>query len=88
MRDAPELAGREMLVWGDILDLHPDDLDALPGEVTVCEWWYDAGRDWEAIVRPHAQAGRSFWVCPGTSSWTTTRPTLPGSISSARSRRS
>ena len=71
LRETPELAGREMLVWGDILDLHPDSLDALPGEVTVCEWWYDAPRDWDAVVRPHAQAGRSFWVCPGTSSWTT-----------------
>jgi hypothetical protein len=69
LRGAPELDGREMLVWGDILGGRPEALAALPDGVTVCEWWYDVGLDWPARVAASAEAGRPFWVCPGTSSW-------------------
>ena len=47
----PELDGRELLVWGDILAPHPDRLGELPDGVTVCEWGYDAGHPWDAA--PH-----------------------------------
>jgi hexosaminidase len=71
LRAVTELDGREMLVWGDILDGQPAALAALPADVTICEWWYEAGFDWSARVAPHASAERPFLVCPGTSSWTT-----------------
>ena len=43
LRALPEVDGRELLVWGDILAPHPDRLGELPDGVTVCEWGYDAG---------------------------------------------
>ncbi len=69
LRDVPELVGREMLIWGDILANHPDTLAELPDGVTVCEWGYE---DWHPFADRTAtlsKAGVPHWVCPGTSSW-------------------
>jgi hypothetical protein len=71
LRRLPELDGREMLIWGDILDARPDALRRLPDGVTVCDWWYDAGWPWAARGAAYREAGRSWWACPGTSSWQT-----------------
>jgi hexosaminidase len=71
LRALPEVAGRELLVWGDILAPHPDRLGELPDGVTVCEWGYDAGHPWEARLTAFADAGIARWVAPGTSAWLT-----------------
>lgn len=68
---APELAGRELLVWGDIVAHHPASAATLPERVTILEWGYDAGHPFEARAAALAAAGRPFWLCPGTSSWMT-----------------
>ncbi|HWC38679.1 MAG TPA: family 20 glycosylhydrolase, partial [Acidimicrobiales bacterium] len=69
LREIPELDGREMLMWGDILANHPETLSELPDGVTVCEWGYE---DWHPFADRTAalnEAGVPHWVCPGTSSW-------------------
>jgi hypothetical protein len=71
LRAMPVLDGREMLMWGDILEARPDLLGSLPGGVTICEWWYDAGHPWPARGEAYAAAGVPWWVCPGTSAWQT-----------------
>lgn len=71
LRALPEVAGRELLVWGDILAPHPDRLGDLPPGVTVCEWGYDAGHPWDARLAALADAGIPRWVAPGTSGWLT-----------------
>jgi hypothetical protein len=69
LRNAPELDGREMLVWGDILANHPALIGKLPDGVTVAEWGYEADHAFDARLAALADAGRSAWACPGTSSW-------------------
>lgn len=69
LRHAPELDGREMLVWGDIVASDPALADRLPAGVTVCEWGYEANHPFAARVEALASAGVDHWVCPGTSSW-------------------
>lgn len=69
LRALPELDGREVLVWGDILANHPELLRRLPDGVTICEWGYEADSPFEARAEALADAGRSWWACPGTSSW-------------------
>ncbi len=71
LRRLPELDGREMLMWGDILGGRADTLGRLPEGVTVCEWSYDAGWPWAVRADAERQAGREWWACPGTSSWQT-----------------
>src|SRR5262249_2092107 len=77
IRALPELDGREMLVWGDILAEHPELLDDMPDGVTIAEWGYEAGHPFSPRMATLAAAGRRAWVCPGTSSWSSLlgRPT-------------
>ena len=69
LRALPELNGREVLLWGDILANYPELVDALPDGVTVCEWGYEDWHPFAARASTLAAAERPFWVCPGTSSW-------------------
>ena len=69
LRALPELAGREMLMWGDMVTARPDDIAGLPDGVTVCEWGYDDGHPFDQRCGALAAAGVPFWVAPGTSSW-------------------
>ncbi len=71
LRALPELDGRTIVMWGDILAAHPDRLGELPTDVVVCEWGYDAGHPWAARLEALARAGIPRWVAPGTSSWLT-----------------
>ncbi len=69
LRGLPELSGREMLMWGDMLTGRTDLLERLPDGVTVCEWGYDDWYPFDERCAALAEAGRHFWVAPGTSSW-------------------
>jgi hypothetical protein len=71
LRALPELDGREMLIWGDVLGGEPDRIRALPERVTVCEWGYDAGHPFASRAATYEECGTPFWVAPGTSSWLT-----------------
>src|SRR5688500_18914877 len=51
LRAAPELDGREVLAWGDIVARHPDRAGDLPANVTVCEWGYEADHPFDARAR-------------------------------------
>ncbi len=61
--------GKHMLLWGDILTRHPETLSSLPEDVTILDWNYDAVTPFEAHARMLAEAGRDFWLCPGSSAW-------------------
>jgi hypothetical protein len=58
-----------MQFWGDIVIKRPDLLSELPPDAIALEWGYEADHPFaEHLALLHA-AGRSFYVCPGTSSW-------------------
>lgn len=69
LRAIPELDGREMLVWGDMLSGDAAWLARVPAGVTVCEWGYDDSYPFDERCRALASASVPFWVAPGTSSW-------------------
>ena len=69
LRSAPELDGRQMLIWGDIVAQHPELVGGIPEGVTVLDWGYEADHPFDQRGRVLAGAGLPFWVCPGTSSW-------------------
>jgi hypothetical protein len=71
LRGLPELDGHEMLVWGDILAGRPERVARLPDGVTTCEWGYEASHPFDARTAAYEEAGKPFWVAPGTSSWCT-----------------
>jgi hypothetical protein len=69
LRALPELEGREMLMWGDMVSGRPDLVARLPAGVTVCEWGYDDWYPFDERCAVLAEARVPFWVAPGTSSW-------------------
>jgi hypothetical protein len=65
----PVMAGRQPLVWGDVLAADPALLGGLPPGVTVCEWGYEDDHPFAERAERLAAAGVPFWMSPGTSSW-------------------
>ncbi len=69
LRALPELAGREVIIWGDMFSGDAELLAQVPDGVTVCEWGYDAEYPFDERTAMLAGADIPFWVAPGTSSW-------------------
>jgi hypothetical protein len=64
--------GVTMQFWSDIIVRDEPDLVAeLPHDVVALEWGYEANYPFDKHGALIAASGRSFYVCPGTSSWNT-----------------
>ena len=61
--------GFHMQFWGDIIMAHPELVQELPKDSIALEWGYEADHPFDEHGAKFAQAGLSFYVCPGTSSW-------------------
>ncbi len=62
--------GFTMQFWSDIIVREePELVDALPRDVVALEWGYEADYPFAESTALIAKSGRSFYVCPGTSSW-------------------
>jgi len=61
--------GYRMQFWGDMIISQPELLKELPGDVVALEWGYEADHPFAEHGGKLAQAGISFYVCPGTSAW-------------------
>lgn len=62
--------GHSMQFWGDIIIHHPDLVPELPRDLTALEWGYEADHPFSDHGAQFARAGLPFYVCPGTSAWT------------------
>jgi hypothetical protein len=71
LRAAPELAEHHMLVWDDVLVHNPELLSEIPADVTICDWGYEAAQPFDERAAELKAMGLPFWLCPGTSTWTT-----------------
>lgn len=63
--------GKKLLLWADMAAKYPEVLELLPKDVTLLEWDYEEGQPVLSHCRKLAEAGFAFYVCPGTSAWTT-----------------
>ncbi|MCZ7591789.1 MAG: family 20 glycosylhydrolase [Kiritimatiellae bacterium] len=61
--------GHTMHFWGDIILNHPELIPALPRDVVPLVWGYEANHPFAEQCAKFANAGFSFFVCPGTSTW-------------------
>ena len=72
--------GYTMQFWGDIILKYPEFIPELPKDSIALEWGYEADHPFEQNCAKFAAAGIPFYVCPGTSSWSSisgrTRNTL------------
>jgi hexosaminidase len=75
--------GKRMMMWADVLPHHPDLIAELPDDILLLDWWYEAKPRYDT-VDALARAGREFYVCPGTASWSTLFPRLENAIVNIR----
>ncbi len=61
--------GKQPLFWADIALEHPEALAALPADLIGLAWGYEPDAPFARWVGQLRAAGRSAWVCPGTSCW-------------------
>ena len=59
-----------MLFWGDILIQYPDLVPEVPRDAVALEWGYQADHPFAEHGAIFAASGLPFYVCPGTSAWT------------------
>lgn len=74
--------GRTMMAWADMFWHYPDLVDRFPDDVLLLDWWYEAkpaGTGYDNVDLL-ANAGRPFWIAPGTSSWGAFFPRLDNAI--------
>jgi hexosaminidase len=70
MHEMATARNKKMLMWGDIGLRHRDILGRLPKDITLLDWGYESLYPFEKNSFRLDSAGVSFYVCPGTSSWT------------------
>ncbi len=75
--------GRRTMMWADVLKVHPELIGELPEDVLLLDWWYESTERYETLDAL-AASGRTFWVCPATSSWTTLFPRLENAVANTR----
>jgi hexosaminidase len=61
--------GKTMQFWADIILNHPELIKELPPDVIAMVWGYEAQHAYADQTKKMHDAGISFYVCPGTSSW-------------------
>ncbi|MFF2090884.1 family 20 glycosylhydrolase [Paenibacillus sp. NPDC058174] len=61
--------GKSPLMWGDVLTHYPELADQLPSDLTVLHWNYEPDIPFEPVCQQLQKSGVSYYVCPGTSSW-------------------
>lgn len=69
VRDLAAGHGHRLQMWGDMALEHPQCLDDLPADITLLAWGYEADHPFAEQAQRLALSGRSFYLCPGTSSW-------------------
>ncbi len=65
---------KRMMMWGDIILQHADNLNEIPKDTIMLSWGYDARPSFEDQILPFAKSGYEFFVCPGVSDWSRILP--------------
>ncbi|AKJ64671.1 glycoside hydrolase family 20 zincin-like fold domain-containing protein [Kiritimatiella glycovorans] len=68
--------GKRMMMWGDIILKHPEQLDKIPQDTVMLTWAYSAWPNYDKQIIPFAESGYDFFVCPGVSGWRRLIPDL------------
>lgn len=65
-----ERHGAEPMCWADVLFEEPASIDRLPESIHPIIWGYEVNHPFEKQCAHLAELGRSFYVAPGDSTWT------------------
>lgn len=57
------------MIWGDVLNHHPEELEHLPKDIIFLDWGYDMDYPFDRNLKRLDDAKVKFMAAPGTSSW-------------------
>lgn len=66
--------GKRMMMWGDIITMHPEHLKSIPRDTVMLAWEYSPLSSFESRIAPFRDAGYEYMVCPGTNCWSRLLP--------------
>jgi len=66
--------GKRIMMWGDIILQHPENLKDIPKDTIMLSWGYHPAESFESAVIPFANSGYEFFVCPGVNCWSRILP--------------
>jgi hexosaminidase len=75
---------KRMMIWGDIILQHPDQLDQIPKDTVMLTWGYGPRESFEDQIIPFARSGYEFFVCPGISNWSRILPDFGAATTNIR----
>lgn len=61
--------GKRMMFWGDIVSRHPELIGEVPKDTILLEWGYAKNSPFDENGEKYHDAGLTYYVCPGTSTW-------------------
>jgi len=61
--------GKRMMMWGDIIIRHPEQLPDIPKDTIMLAWCYEALDNFDKWFEPFVQAKFDFFICPGVNNW-------------------
>ncbi len=67
--DAVRAHNKRPMFWADVALNHPDQTNRIPDDAIALAWGYEADTDFDRWCDILCGAGKTAWVCPGTSSW-------------------
>jgi hexosaminidase len=83
LRELAAKHGRRIMVWADVLHHYPELIPEIPDDIVLLDWSYESQPSYPTL-RALADAGRPFYVCPGTSTWNTIFPRIDNAIGNTR----
>jgi hypothetical protein len=57
------------MFWADVALNHPEAIHRIPDDAIALAWGYEADTDFDKWCDTLCGAGKTAWVCPGSSSW-------------------
>ena len=60
--------GKQVMMWGDVLHQHPEQIENIPDDVILLNWSYAPDPD-KHMIEKFKIHGKTQIVCPGTHSW-------------------
>ena len=63
--------GKTPMIWADMVIHYPEILPAMPPDVVMLVWGYEANEPFDRHCRWLGEQDVPFYVCPGTSNWLT-----------------
>ncbi len=85
LRDIADRQGRRIQFWGDIILHHPELIPELPKDIIAMVWGYEHDHPFDQECAAFKASGLEFYVCPGTSSWSSLVGRRDNAITNLRS---